>query len=76
MGTDHRAALGTAVRVRRERAKLAGTELARLSGISRSTISRLENGHVDPTWATMRLLAGALGATLAELAEDAERLGR
>jgi transcriptional regulator with XRE-family HTH domain len=74
-GSDYRSALGTAVRVRRERAKLTSRQLARHSGLSEGTVSRIESGKTDPTWATVRRLAAALGASVAEIAADAERLG-
>lgn len=46
------------VRELRERAGLTQELLARLTGISPSAISRLENGHVSPTLETLRRIAG------------------
>ena len=49
--------------IRRERKALglSTRHLAALAGISYSTISRIENGHEEPQWATMQKMAAALG---------------
>lgn len=67
--------LGTAIRVLREQVKMTGATLAEKSGTSASWISQIEQGRVDPTWATMERLSKALDVSmehLAELAEDFE----
>lgn len=71
-------ALGEAVRAMREQAGLTGEDLAARAKISNSWLSRIEDGQVDPTWGTARMLAQGLGVTteqLAELAEDFEKKG-
>jgi transcriptional regulator with XRE-family HTH domain len=37
------------------------SELARLSGVTRQTVSRIVQGHTTPGAATVRVLADALG---------------
>ena len=53
----------------RERAGLSQYELARRTGLTRQTVSRLEMGDRDPTWGTVQLLALALGADFREFAD-------
>ena len=70
--------------IRRERTvlSLSTRHLARLAGISYPTVSRIENGHEEPNWATMQKIAAAFGKScsldgalsftkLADLAEPA-----
>jgi transcriptional regulator with XRE-family HTH domain len=45
----------------REAAGLSQYELARRTGLTRQTLSRLEMGESVPTWPTVQLLARALG---------------
>jgi len=52
------------VRALRVRAGLSVRELARRSGLSPSTITRIEAGAVDPVVGTLRQLAQASGMTL------------
>ena len=47
-------------RLRKEK-ELLLTELAKLSGVSASTISRIENGKISPTYGVMSRLSDALG---------------
>ena len=51
----------------REKAGLTLTELAEISGVSKSQINRIENGQTDPTVYTICLLAKALGVQPSEL---------
>src|SRR5262245_51145640 len=44
----------------REKRGLSQYELARRTGLTRQTLSRLEMGDRDPTWGTVQLLALAL----------------
>lgn len=48
--------------------------LAQKAGITVAHLSNLEAGRTNPTWGTMRKLAGALEISLAELATRAELL--
>lgn len=49
--------------LRREK-KLSQTELAKLSGVPQSEISRIERGYGNPTTSTLSALAKPLGARL------------
>jgi len=64
--------LGKAIRVFREEKRLTGSTLAERSEVSASWISRIEHGHVDPTWGTIGRLAKGLGVPLKSLADVAE----
>lgn len=48
----------------RKKAYLSQEELARLSGVSRTTISSLENGKAQSTTKTLLSLAKALNTTV------------
>lgn len=69
-------ALGRAVRQLREEAGWSQRVLADRAGISASWLSRIESGDYDPTWGTMRRVAGGLGISLEKLSEVAEELER
>lgn len=56
--------------LRREH-ELTQKELAKMSGIPQSEISRIERGVANPTKATIEALSGALGARLALVREPA-----
>lgn len=67
--------LGKAIRYLREEKKMTGATLAERSDVSPSWLSRIEDGQVDPTWATIARISNGLGVSmehLAELAEDFE----
>lgn len=51
----------------RRRADWDQSELAALSGLSQSTLSRIERGEVSPTYVQMQALATAFRMTVAEL---------
>jgi len=65
--------LGIAVRLTREKKKLTQETVAERAGIAVPTLSHLEAGHANPTWATVRDVATALGVTVAELAKLAAK---
>ncbi len=56
----------------RERKLLSQRELAALSGVSRTTLARLESGEDEPQPRTVRKLVAALGVEPAELWESGE----
>ncbi|HEV7176060.1 MAG TPA: XRE family transcriptional regulator [Solirubrobacteraceae bacterium] len=49
---------------------LSLSELARATGISKATLSSIENGRANPTVDTLAGLAGALRVSIAELLEE------
>jgi transcriptional regulator with XRE-family HTH domain len=50
-------------------------ELAKLSGVSRATLSRLEHGEVSPTAAVLGRLCAAYGMTMSRLMAEVEGEG-
>lgn len=64
---------GIASRLRRQRAQqgLSLSELARLSGVAKGTLSMLEAGRGNPTVETLGAIAAALGLSLGNLVADA-----
>jgi transcriptional regulator with XRE-family HTH domain len=55
----------------RESQGLSQYELARRTGLTRQTLSRLEMGDREPGWGTVQLLALALGVDCRALADPA-----
>jgi DNA-binding XRE family transcriptional regulator len=53
--------LGRELRLRRRNAGLTQAELARRAGIRLETLSRIENGHGNPTVATLQGILSGLG---------------
>lgn len=64
--------LATSLRVLREARSLTQKELAEASGIERNTISKYENGWIQPSREKLRRMLTALGVDYAAL-EEAER---
>ena len=67
--------IGSAIRLLRQRANLTQRALAEQSELSRSALSRIENGHVEPTWGSLRRIARGLNVPLEDLIREAERAG-
>lgn len=65
--------LGAAIRALREKKGVTQEAVANKAGIAVPTLSHIEAGHANPTWATVRDIAAALGVSLAELAKLAEK---
>jgi transcriptional regulator with XRE-family HTH domain len=65
--------LGKAIRRLREKHELTQEDLAEAAGITVRTLSQLETGNANPTWATVGDIALALGVSMAELAKRSER---
>lgn len=65
--------LGSAVRSLREKRRITQEATAEAAAISVQTLSHIEAGHANPTWATVRDIAAALGVSVAELAKLAEK---
>ncbi len=56
----------------RKQKKLSQREFARLVRMTQPALSRLESGHVQPTWETLSRVFEATGARLLVQFEDAE----
>jgi transcriptional regulator with XRE-family HTH domain len=66
-------ALGKAGRQLREKRGFTHTDLADKAGIADPTLSMIERGHSNPTWATVRDISDALGVSMAQLAKLADK---
>ncbi|MGB7684392.1 MAG: helix-turn-helix transcriptional regulator [Solirubrobacterales bacterium] len=66
-------ALGAAIKELREKRRLAQEALATKAGLTGRTVSAIETGTANPTWATVRDIAAALGVSVAKLATLAEK---
>ncbi len=66
-------ALGKAIREFREARELTQDDLAAAAKITVRTLSQIETGSANPTWATVDEIAGALGTSIADLAKLAEK---
>lgn len=67
-------AIGVTIRFLRCRVSLTQEELAFDIGLHPTEISRLERGHRNPTWETMKRLAKGLGVPTWHLVALAEAL--
>ena len=54
--------LGDSLRERRIYLGLTQAELSELSGIAQGDISKIENGHLDARWSTVKRLSDALAS--------------
>lgn len=65
MGTtqDRLATVAARVRFARERAGLSQRQLSRAAGLSPSTVANIENETHDTRLGTLKVIAGALGAS-------------
>ena len=61
------AAIGRQVRALRKRQGLTGQELAAQTGLSVGMLSKIENGGISPSLATLQMLANALRIPLVQL---------
>jgi DNA-binding XRE family transcriptional regulator len=66
------AALGKAIRALRDERELTQETLAERTGLSGQTLLGIETGAANPTWATVRDIAVALGVSISDLAKLAE----
>ena len=62
--------IGAALRRERTAAGLSVSELARLSGVSKATVSQLESGGGNPSVETLWALGDALGVPFARLVDE------
>lgn len=66
-------ALASALRQLRAERGDTQEDLAHRAGLTVAAFARIERGHANPTWTTVRRLAGALEISLAALGEAVER---
>ena len=64
MELNSQRSLGTAVRAAREAQDMSQMELAKLSGVSRVTVTKLELGKTNPTWESVLRVSEVLGLHL------------
>jgi len=66
--------IGVKVKRLRERKNISSKELAERAGVAAQTISRIEQGHTDVSFATLRKILAAMGYTLKDLANQEAEL--
>jgi transcriptional regulator with XRE-family HTH domain len=69
---DAQRALGQAIRELRNKQGDSLEALAGEAGITKNMLSLIERGEGNPSWATVRGIARALGASIGELAKLAD----
>lgn len=62
-------ALGLAIRQLREKSGLTQEAVAHKAGVTASTLSVIERGESNPTWATVAGIAAAVGVSVVEVAK-------
>jgi transcriptional regulator with XRE-family HTH domain len=68
------AALGNAVKARRQELGLTQEQLANDSGLHQRWLSNVETGKRNPSYQSLRRLAASLNLTASELIAHAERI--
>lgn len=61
-------ALGKAIRQLRDKRGMTQEALAHAAGVTVGHLSMIERGLSNPTWATVKVIASALEASMAKLA--------
>jgi transcriptional regulator with XRE-family HTH domain len=72
-GPTIEAAIGAQVRALRKRQDMTVSELASQAGLSAGMLSKVENGAISPSLATLQSLAGALNVPLTSFFADFEQ---
>jgi DNA-binding XRE family transcriptional regulator len=67
-------ALGSAIRQLREKRRLTQETLAHTAGITTGTLSLIERGQSNPAWGTVKAIARALNASVADLGQAEAKL--
>lgn len=75
IGNDVKTRLAANMRRLRVARHLSLSELARITSMSKATLSGIENGRGNPTVETLALLACALHVSIADLLEEIQLLG-
>lgn len=65
--------LGKAIRQLREKRGVTQEAVAHEAGVTASTYGLIERGQSNPTWATVRDIAAALGVSMIDIAKVAQR---
>jgi transcriptional regulator with XRE-family HTH domain len=65
--------LGKAIRALRTAKELTQEDLAHEARVTVATLARIERSTANPSWTTVRSVAGGLGVSLVELAAEVER---
>jgi transcriptional regulator with XRE-family HTH domain len=65
--------LGKAIRQLRKKRNATQEEVAEAAGITGPTLSLIERGYANPTWATVDDIAKALNVSIGELAKLSEK---
>lgn len=71
---SHRAAFGERVQTLRKAQNLTLQQVSQASGLAVSTISKIENSHLSPTYDVMLKLSAGLGTDLVSLLENSPTL--
>ena len=71
---DPQPALGAAIRELRTKRNVTQEDLAHKAGVTVGTLSLIERGRSNPAWGTVKRIARALDATVADLARRADKL--
>jgi transcriptional regulator with XRE-family HTH domain/Zn-dependent peptidase ImmA (M78 family) len=66
--------IGVKVKRLRERKEISSKDLAERAGVAAQTISRIEQGHTDVSFATLRKILAAMGYSLKDLANQETEL--
>lgn len=69
-------ALGKAIRQLREKKDLTQEAVAHDAEITTATLGVIERGLSNPTWATLKGIASALGVSMVEISRLTEKLER
>lgn len=72
--TEPQPGLGRALRRLREDRGMTQEEVAHQADLHPTWVSHLESGRINPRWGVVRRVADALGASVRDVAELAERL--
>jgi len=67
-------ALGHVLRELRTERGLTQRQLGEAADVNETWVSHIEAGRSNPAWGTVARLAGALGVSIAEIAQRAERV--
>ncbi|MFL5872992.1 MAG: helix-turn-helix domain-containing protein [Solirubrobacterales bacterium] len=67
-------AVGKAIRQLREKRGLTQEAVAHDAGITTATLGVIERGLSNPTWATVKAIAAAVGVSMGELGKLADTL--